>query len=61
MVKSLAPNMEGLPLKRNKCNDEETLYLKVKKLSENGYAPTRGSTEAAGYDLYRYFVNYTIL
>ena len=27
--------------------------LRVQKLTENAYLPTRGSNEAAGYDLYR--------
>ena len=34
---------------------EAALY--VKKLSENATLPTRGSTLAAGYDLYRYSVS----
>ena len=45
--------MDGLPPKRNKYDEEANLCLQVKKLSENSYVPTRGSTEAAGYDLYR--------
>lgn len=30
------------------------LQLQVKKLSEHAVLPTRGSPQAAGYDLYRY-------
>lgn len=42
--------------KRVKHDDfmsEMTIPLKVKKLTEHAYLPTRGSTDAAGYDLYR--------
>ena len=35
--------------------------LRFVKLSANGYAPSKGSLEAAGYDLYRYLVNLTHL
>ena len=43
--------------KRVKHHDEfmseMMIPLKVKKLTEHAYLPTRGSTDAAGYDLYR--------
>jgi len=31
---------------------KETLYINIKKLSENATIPTRGTNFAAGYDLY---------
>ena len=34
-------------------NDADDIVLKVKRLSEMAFLPTRGSTHAAGYDLYR--------
>ena len=35
--------------------------LKFAKLSENAFAPTRGSRLAAGFDLYRYTVHNSLL
>ena len=37
----------------NSCDDYGLPALKVKRLSELAYLPTRGSALAAGYDLYR--------
>lgn len=34
-------------------NSQQTITLKFKKLSDQAKAPARGSTQAAGYDLYR--------
>ncbi|XP_043933559.1 deoxyuridine 5'-triphosphate nucleotidohydrolase, mitochondrial isoform X2 [Protopterus annectens] len=43
----------GCPAKRAKEESApEKVILKFKKLSENAYTPTRGSSKAAGYDLY---------
>jgi dUTP pyrophosphatase len=43
----------GLPLKRNREDERnQNIQLKVKKLSDNSYTPSRGSLDAAGYDLY---------
>ena len=33
-----------------------SVVLKFAKLSENATTPTRGSSQAAGYDLYRYSI-----
>lgn len=42
------------PSKRLKTESErETPVLRFAKLSEHAITPTRGSTKAAGYDLYR--------
>ena len=37
----------------NEFKAEMMIPLKVKKLTDHAYLPTRGSADAAGYDLYR--------
>lgn len=37
----------------NEANDGDRVTLRFSKLTENAFAPTRGSSGAAGYDLYR--------
>ena len=46
--------MEGIFTKKENCSEEADLTaIKVKRLSEMAFLPTRGSALAAGYDLYR--------
>ena len=40
--------------KKAKVDDDGVFSLKVKRLSEHAIVPTKGSSQAAGYDLYRY-------
>ena len=39
--------------KESFCEEAELTTIKVKRLSEMAFLPTRGSALAAGYDLYR--------
>ncbi|XP_051919697.1 deoxyuridine 5'-triphosphate nucleotidohydrolase, mitochondrial isoform X2 [Hippocampus zosterae] len=51
--KEIADPCEVSPLKRRRGNPaEERSVLRFAKLSEHATTPTRGSTKAAGYDLY---------
>ncbi|XP_019742292.1 deoxyuridine 5'-triphosphate nucleotidohydrolase, mitochondrial isoform X2 [Hippocampus comes] len=51
--KEIADACEVSPLKRRRGNPaEERSVLRFAKLSEHATTPTRGSTKAAGYDLY---------
>ncbi|XP_019742294.1 deoxyuridine 5'-triphosphate nucleotidohydrolase, mitochondrial isoform X3 [Hippocampus comes] len=52
-VLEIADACEVSPLKRRRGNPaEERSVLRFAKLSEHATTPTRGSTKAAGYDLY---------
>ncbi|XP_051919696.1 deoxyuridine 5'-triphosphate nucleotidohydrolase, mitochondrial isoform X1 [Hippocampus zosterae] len=52
-VLEIADPCEVSPLKRRRGNPaEERSVLRFAKLSEHATTPTRGSTKAAGYDLY---------
>lgn len=44
--------MNGTPPAKMACFEKSTV-LKCKKLTDNATLPTRGSADAAGYDLYR--------
>lgn len=35
---------------------EEQEVLRFVKLTENAYAPTKATADAAGFDLYRFFI-----
>jgi hypothetical protein len=49
-----------LPLKKRKLSvSTDLLNLRVKRLSPKARVPKRGSSQAAGYDLYRYKINST--
>lgn len=47
--------LQPSPSKRQKGSvpEEPTALLRFTKLSENAFAPSKGSARAAGYDLYR--------
>jgi hypothetical protein len=50
--------IEEPEMKRFKADECQMNYqrpiLKFMKITENGFAPTRASKDAAGYDLYRF-------
>ncbi len=51
-----APRIEPAELKEKLIAERQTYFqpkLKFAKLTENATAPTRGSKQAAGFDLYR--------
>lgn len=45
--------IENVSTKKLKLSESEKVILKFAKLSDNAFAPTKGSKLAAGYDLYR--------
>ena len=49
---NLSPN-KRLKMETNRLEPGTERKLMVKKLSEHATVPTRGSSQAAGYDLYR--------
>lgn len=42
-----------VPKNINETNEEDRVTLRFSKLTENAFTPTRGSSGAAGFDLYR--------
>lgn len=42
-----------VPKNVNETNEEDRVTLRFSKLTENAFTPTRGSSGAAGFDLYR--------
>jgi hypothetical protein len=54
VVEKRAVDAMPSPAKRVAVSYEPEMQLRVKKLSENGKLPVRGSPLAAGYDLFRY-------
>ena len=52
---SMATLVTDVPIEAKKARLEATreMRLLVKKLSAHATVPTRGSSQAAGYDLYR--------
>ncbi len=52
------PTLGEEPLAKVQKFDHEKSLLRYAKLTENAFQPTRGSKQAAGFDLYRYELIY---